>query len=384
MEQAGRQARIFDYAAHLPLPLPSLSISGFRGIEQLNIGRLGRVTLLAGRNGIGKTTVLDAVRLFSERGHLSSLASVLTRSEEVAERIGPDDKRSDIVSCEALFYGRMPVFGAAFSVGSSDQESQLRLELVELDDIPPESAERLRKLMADGPVLRATFRDFVGYLPALIDYDEQRFAFGSRWTSRRRFGESDWPTPLNYFSLGPGLLANWELDRLWGDIALTPSEPLALNALQLASDLGVEGVAVVPGPSRYSSRRVVVKLASGQRVPLKSLGDGATRLFSVAAALGSSTNGFLLIDEAENGIHHSLQKEYWKFIIRTAADNDVQVVATTHSWDCVSGFANAARELDSAGAVLLRLERSRDEAIRAVEYAGDDLEVAVEQRIEVR
>ena len=44
------------------LHVPSLRIEGFRGIDSLTINRLGRVTLLAGRNGTGKTTVLDAVR----------------------------------------------------------------------------------------------------------------------------------------------------------------------------------------------------------------------------------------------------------------------------------------------------------------------------------
>ena len=52
------------------LHLPDLSIAGFRGIERLSIPRLGRVTLLAGRNGAGKTTVLDAVRVYASRGQL--------------------------------------------------------------------------------------------------------------------------------------------------------------------------------------------------------------------------------------------------------------------------------------------------------------------------
>ena len=45
-------------------PLPSLSIKGFRGFHHLSIPKLGRVTLLTGKNGSGKTTVLDAVRIY--------------------------------------------------------------------------------------------------------------------------------------------------------------------------------------------------------------------------------------------------------------------------------------------------------------------------------
>lgn len=376
---------MFDDADDKPLLLPSLSIQGFRGIDELQIDRLGRVTLLAGRNGIGKTTVLDAVRLFSERGHLSSLVSVLTRNEEVAERIGPDDKRLDVVSCEALFHGRTPEFGASLSVGSSSEvQHQLSIELMDIEDIPWESAQRLRRYATTGdPALKVIHGDFEDYVPALIDRERQGPALSARWTSRRGLGDGKWPEPLNYCSLGPGLLDNWELDRLWGEIALTPSESLALRALHLVPDLGIEGIAVVPGANRYSDRRVVIRMNSGQRVPLRSLGDGATRLFSVAIALGNSAGGFLLIDEAENGLHHSLQVEFWSLVIRTARELNVQVIATTHSWDCITGFAMAAQECQASEGSLMRLQRDNN-GLSVVEYSGDDLEVAAKQHIEVR
>ena len=59
------------------LHLPSLSTRGFRGIDALAIPRLGRVTLLAGMNGVGKTTALDAVRVYAARGRSSAISNVL-------------------------------------------------------------------------------------------------------------------------------------------------------------------------------------------------------------------------------------------------------------------------------------------------------------------
>ena len=46
------------------LHLPNLTIKGFRGIQDLSIERLACVTLIAGKNGVGKTTVLNAVPTF--------------------------------------------------------------------------------------------------------------------------------------------------------------------------------------------------------------------------------------------------------------------------------------------------------------------------------
>ena len=107
------------------------------------------------------------------------------------------------------------------------------------------------------------------------------------------------------------------------------------------------------------------------------------RLFGVALALANSQDGFLLIDEAENGIHHSVQRDFWKMVLKTAHENNVQVLATTHSWDCVAGYAMAATEIEEVDGALVRIER-RPGGIRAVEYPEDDLDVIARQGIEVR
>ena len=176
--------------------------------------------------------------------------------------------------------------------------------------------------------------------------------------------------------------------RFWDSVALTDDEDLAVAALSLITNESIERVAVVGQGNRGTrlnqGRRVMLRIA-GERtpVPLKSLGDGATRFFALALALANSRNGFLVIDEAENGIHHSMQRDLWKMVLQTALKNDVQVFAATHSWDCVRGFAQAVMESEDAGGVLVRLERHGDET-RAIEYSEEELRVAAEQGIEVR
>ena len=155
----------------------------------------------------------------------------------------------------------------------------------------------------------------------------------------------------------------------------------------MAFDRDIDDVAMIGDEQvigKKVGRRAMVKLKGDSGpVPLRSLGDGALRLFGVALALANSRAGYLLIDEAENGVHHSVQRDYWRMILQTAQENNVQVLATTHSWDCVTGFAQAASELEDVEGVLVRLSRSGGD-LRAVEYPEEELAIAAEQGIEVR
>ena len=129
---------------------------------------------------------------------------------------------------------------------------------------------------------------------------------------------------------------------------------------------------------------MIVKL-NGVRnpVPLAGLGDGVVRFTCVALALAFSRDGFLIIDEAENGIHHSISEAFWDMVLKSANENNVQVFASTHSFDCLSGFARAAVNNPGIEGVFVRLEQQKMHT-RAVEYTEDELNVAADQGIEVR
>ena len=286
---------------------------------------------------------------------------------------------TEIPDFEALFHGRQARTGASFTIGPArDSQAQLVVEVAWTDDMPEELMSRLGKPGINTQVLKIIFSQFEGLMPVFDrDLDNRR------WIRYRSRDDDGWPEALRVEMLGPGLLNNLDLDHRWGEIALTEQEPVALHALNLAASRRIGGVAVVSGDARSRSRRVLVKLESGERVPLRSLGDGAVRLFGVAVALAGAAGGLLLIDEAENGIHHSLQHEYWRLVLRAAADNNVQVIATTHGWDCIRGFASAASENDDVDGVVVRLERDKG-GLRAVEYSEEELETATGQGIEVR
>ena len=183
--------------------------------------------------------------------------------------------------------------------------------------------------------------------------------------------------------MGPGLLSDKEIVRSWNAIALTEDEDRAVQALRLIFGNDLERVAVRRDEISDTEhvQRVVARLRGQARpVPLQSLGDGALHLAGVALALTNSRDGFLLIDEAENGIHHSVQRDYWRMVFETAQANNVQVLATTHSFDCLRGFAQAMTDCEEVDGALVRLERENG-TLRAVEYSERNIKAAAKQRI---
>jgi predicted ATPase len=117
--------------------------------------------------------------------------------------------------------------------------------------------------------------------------------------------------------------------------------------------------------------------------PLKRLGDGVNRLFALALALVHAKGGLLLLDEIENGIHYSLQENVWTFILEISRRLDIQVFATTHSWDCVVAFQSASASYGAQEGLLTRLER-RNGRIVVTQFDESDLKVAEREQIEVR
>ena len=119
-------------------------------------------------------------------------------------------------------------------------------------------------------------------------------------------------------------------------------------------------------------------------LPANLLGGGIAKFLSIALAMLDSRDGIVLIDEIENGLHHSAQQKIWKAVINWAQELNVQVFATTHSNKCVKAFNNTIDSiLFRDEAKLFRIER-KDEKFRAVEYTKELLAESLDSKWEVR
>jgi len=365
--------------------LDSLSIKKFRLFKELTIERLGRVNLIVGKNNSGKTGLLEALLIYASNASLLD-ALISGRSEnwerETSDRVQPDDN-----PLRHLFYQRhfpKPA-DAGIEIGSLNDPNQRITLRTRYYQIVEHEAGTRRHIPIDEP----HDSDFVDVLKAL-EFQESRFSQPillidlSSKDSLKHPNKRQAKMAVKWVSTC-GYMKDEQVAELWDNITLTDLKEEIVASLQIIEpsiqDLGL----TISNPQK---RVAIARFKdSKQRISLDSLGEGLTRLFHLTLALVNSSHGFLLIDEFENGLHYSVQPQVWKLIFRLAKALNVQVFATTHSWDCVKAFQQAALPYNEE-AMLFRLGRSvlksDHQKVIAIVYDKDKLQVVTQAEMEVR
>ena len=128
-------------------------------------------------------------------------------------------------------------------------------------------------------------------------------------------------------------------------------------------------------------------IGAGRLFPIAIMGEGVKRLLALSLAFPSMRNGAIFIDEVENGLHHKSLVDVWKNLGWLSQEFNVQVFATTHSYECIKAARTAFKlsEFDDEISYI-RLQRNlKTQRLECVAY--DDPEVfdyALKYRREVR
>ncbi len=351
------------------LILNSLEIRRFRAFDHLQIERLGRVNLIVGKNNVGKTCLLEAIQLYARSGSPALIAELLGSRDE--SRLSNLDAVAinfpDLLpGLKYLFFGRREITNF--------------LETIQIG--PVNTPDK---------TLTITIGGFSSY--NTVDDQGPRFSIhmGKKQLVNFSLSSSTYPRlPLTELrgttcvSVQAGGLSRGQIGELWDGIALTNLEKEILAALQLIAP-GTEGINLVGDlASKIRERISIVKIMDiDEPLPLRSLGDGMQRIFGIALALVNAKDGMLLIDEFENGIHYTVQTDLWRLIFQVARRLNVQVFATTHSWDCIEAFQKAAQEDTQSEGVLIRLESKKGKIVATL-FDEQELGIATREQIEVR
>lgn len=376
--------------------LNSFVIKNFRLFRSLSIERLARVNLVVGKNNSGKSALLEAVELYASNGSITQvLISLVTNRQETWKgQAQPNDESIPINPIRHLFYGheiprlgkegivlgpvkpkseQLQILLAAYRVEMNEENIERRVR-VPTSDLPKDLTDLELALVAkEGDQFRRILR-------LERDLDQEGRIYG-------RNALSGGTAPKIAVETVPTRnMTEEKLATLWDQISLGDLADEVVRGLQLL-DPRIVGVAFVEGGTRRLSRNArtpIIRLSHiAEPLPLRTMGDGMTRIFHIIVALVNARNGILLIDEFENGLHWSVQPKVWQIVFRLAKQLKVQIFATTHSRDCVIGFEQAWKEHEELGA-FFRLNTQRDDDITVTTYAYGTLSDALETDVEIR
>lgn len=362
-----------------PVFFNDIAIRGFRGFDELRVDGLARVNLITGANNVGKTAFLEG--LFALLGAHAS--------EPIAVRVNALRGMAIISSDPTemwgwLFYQKNMSRPISIIANADDSTFELAVRFSPhrtVTELPPEVAGALRK-----PTGLETTTGLVGRSALEIELKD---GHGASLATAAAIANPDGSLqlssapsivfpPSRILSPNSGQLGSDDTAR-FSRIDEAGQTPELIEILRSADDR-LKGLSVyVVGP--VTALRADVGI--GRPVPLAYMGQGFSRLLAVTISVMTSRGGCVLVDEIENGIHHSAMPGVWRGIAEAASRASVQVFATTHSRECVLAAHQAFKERLSYDLSVYRFERANDH-IRVVRHSQESLDTAADLNWELR
>jgi len=315
--------------------LHSLTITHFRGIQEGKLEGLIDVNLLIGRNNSGKTTVIEAINRLATAAGLKrdcldrEVKTIWSRDHEATEQPRTlwyrQDKSRDIEFKGVYGDTLMPEVPSELIQRIPERRSYHAERAITLDDESPQ----------ESPAAKNRAPHFFASMTVLRPVD--------------------------------GFNAAIE-QQLWPQLLSNRRDKFLTNTLNQVFGLNAESFQLLPNNE-------LMVLFDDYGLPLDSQGDGTRAAMRTMMVLSMLKSTLLLLEEPECHQHPGSLERFAKALCGLARQNEVQVVISTHSAECVRAFLKAAREVESEAAVFhLKLENGKQDARRLDPGAVETLE----------
>jgi len=370
--------------------MDSLYIKNFKNLKELTIPSLMPVNLIFGGNNSGKSSLLEALSVYLSNGSEENLRNIL-RGRGFYAALGMQSKSDN----DAFLRYIKDYYLSLFSGMSEDYSNDFSIQIGERKDDRGNVFIRqvhLAQMLTDRGGMEYKIQVLSPDKQVSVDGADELFdglevsAGNSSYIIRYPYPrQSSLPMQgkKNFCYVRTSDFDVSKNAKLYDAIALSPNEKYVIEALNVISP-DVERITFINEPlsTLPIGRYPVVSLKNnGGRIRVSSMGDGINRILTIILAMLNSIDGVLLIDEFENGLHYSVQQKLWNIIFMLSEKLNIQVFATTHSNDCISGFTQANTSGLGQG---IRLDNISDGVTATIYDNNADLSFAIDNSIEIR
>lgn len=364
--------------------IKDIEINNFRCFDRLKVSGCKRINLISGKNNVGKTALLEAIFLNS------------TPTKDTIFSMGEWRKESgrffDVLPAKRwnnFFFQQDISSSCSIEVRLFDRSKSVQISIDHNYEQLLESDNRLRKYLddkySDNSIDEKSDNDINPYILLI----EVRINSGEAHQTRivsARYQITD-GKDINYLdrvqpsSFIPSSLksSSISLTREFDKARLNEKDNDVLKAFQIidSSIIAVESFSV-PEPTIYLKRQ------GEKRLPLSLFGDAMNRIADIILKIINNQDSVLLIDEIENGIHHSSQIAFWDFLYKLADRLNVQIFATTHSLEMTEAFIKAGVDRQDSAAHFELVRHEKTNKIVAINRDLETLEYGISHHKEVR
>ncbi len=319
-------------------------IKNFKCFKQLTLPDLGRITIVGGKNNVGKTALLESLFLFFDRTSPNmilrqygwrGLGRVTSTPEGMWAPIFRNYNLNKPISISVWIDEKME--SAVFNYNPNFM----------LNSLPPGE-----KPQRSGQKSVRTDVEPVPSFSLDIEYDN-----GSETRNTAHLLVSPKGSPglkLDYVVSGlkPAIflpakmqISSKETSERFSKLQKTKSVPKALHLLEIIEPRLKELANITEGPDPV----IYGDIGLPEMIPIPLMGEGMSHILDIILAMAYCENGTLFIDEVDNGIHRSLLPKIWEAISNATEDYNCQIIATTHSYECLEsihkGLANRPNDL---------------------------------------
>jgi len=278
----------------------NIEIKNFKCFKDFKAEGFGRVNLIGGKNNVGKTAFMEAVYVNAHSDSVQTLLYSLLRIKAFRDTLDILDdmnKGREVFSKDAIEFSN--------HIYTKSNINEMLYEIEEKDGI----------------------KEYIfQFKNQNIKVNINDFSFSLQYVENIRFMDN---LGLNKSDLKKAFIA----------VQIRDKEEIIYKYIN-DFDKNVLNFKIIGGDIPQC------KTVDGEYRDLNQFGDGLKHFISIICSLYECSDGYLFIDEIDNGVHYTKLNLLWKIILSISKEQNVQVFATTHSKECIESYIHVAKELE--------------------------------------
>lgn len=302
----------------------SITINNYKKFKNFNLNNFSRVNLFAGINNVGKSTLLEVLYLLSKLGDTKSLITL----DKYRRKAQGSFKVINIYNT----LNSIAEFSGTFN------SSTIKLKIITESDTEIKNKS-----------------DYIGRISTECEYVDNIYEHHTDFYNKK----------FNHYSSSNHTLCNsvisfsssFDDEEVFKDCyrksVTNGAKVKVIEFIRENIDKDINDIEL----SDIDGTFIVIYNDARKNMDLSLFGDGLQKIFYLGIKFSACSNGILLLDEIENGIHKDLLNNFTKLIQQLSEAYNVQVFATSHSKECIDSFL---------------LNNFKNEDISAYALMGDD------------